>query len=189
MKHKKGAILNIILIIVVLLLLYPPTANPIKVFAYKILSFTPFVRAESDQTQLENYQWQLQRVSDKKMLSLEETRGKVVLVNLWATWCPPCIAEMPSLQALYNDYEDKVDFLFVTTDKIEKISPFMEKNSYSFDVYNPINDIPDELYSRSIPATYLISKKGKIIIEKRGVADWNSATVRNTIDNLLKENP
>lgn len=189
MKRKKGTFINILLIIGVLLLLYPPTANPIKVFAYKILSFTPFVRAESDQTQLENYQWQLKRVSDNKLLNLEETKGKVVLVNLWATWCPPCVAEMPSLQALYTDYKDKVDFLFVSNEKNEKVFPFMQKNNYSFEVYNPVTEIPDELYSRSIPATYLISRKGKIVIEKKGAADWNSTTVRNTIDKLLSEKP
>jgi thiol-disulfide isomerase/thioredoxin len=187
MKSKKSILINIVLILGVLLILYPPTGNPIKVFAHKLLSFTPLVRAESDRTQIKDYKWTLKRVSDGRVLNFSETKGKVVLVNLWATWCPPCIAEMPSLEALYKDYGEKIDFLFVTNDKHNRVLPFMKKNQYSFEVYNPLTPVPDELYSRSIPATYLISKDGKIVIEKKGAADWNSDTVRTTIENLLTE--
>ena len=185
MKSKKNIFINFLFIAGVVLLLYPPTANPIKVFVYKMLSFTPLVRAESDRTEIKDYQWKLRNVSDNSIMDLSEKKDRVVLINLWATWCPPCVAEMPSLQALYNDYNEKVDFLFVTHEKGEKVFPFMKKNNYTFDVYNPVGEIPGELYSRSIPATYLINKEGRIVIEKKGAADWNSETVRNTIDGLL----
>lgn len=188
MKSKKNIIINVSLVVLALLLLYPPTGNPIKVFAYRVLSFTPFVKAESDRLELSSYHWQLKEVSGNASINFEDSKGKVVLVNLWATWCPPCIAEMPSLQTLYTDYKDKMDFYFVTSDEKARVVPFMHKNTYDFKVYNPVSEIPDELYSRSIPATYLISPDGKIVIEKKGAANWNSANVRETIEELLKKN-
>ncbi|WP_340203367.1 TlpA family protein disulfide reductase [Ascidiimonas sp. W6] len=187
MKSIKNSIINVSLVVFILLLLYPPTGNPMKVFAYRLLSFTPFVKAESDRLEVSNYYWRLNEVTGNTSINFEDSKGKVILVNLWATWCPPCIAEMPSLQNLYTDYKDKIDFYFVTSDNEARVRPFMEKNMYDFKVYNPIGEIPDELYSRSIPATYLISPDGKIVIEKKGAADWNSKTVRETIDALLQK--
>ncbi|XLS30351.1 TlpA family protein disulfide reductase [Flavobacteriaceae bacterium M23B6Z8] len=188
MKRKKRILINAILIIGVLLLLYPPTANPIKVFAWKVLALTPFVRAESDRTQLTDYEWKLKEITTSEVVNLSDSKDNVILINLWATWCPPCIAEMPDLQALYNDYKDKIHFFFVTNDDAARVFPFMEKNQYDFRVYNELSEIPDELYSRSIPATYLISQNGQIVIEKKGAADWNSKTVRDAIDQLLSQN-
>ena len=106
---------------------------------------------------------------------------------MWATWCPPCVAEMPSLQDLYNDYKDQVVFVFVTSEGAEKVTPFMEKNNYNLPIYNMMSKEPDLLSTQSIPTTYLINKKGEIVIKKTGAANWNSTKVRNQLDELIKE--
>ena len=110
-----------------------------------------------------------------------------MLVNLWATWCPPCIAEMPDLQALYNEYGDRVEFLFVTQENKETVQQFLNKKGYTIPVYIPTSKTPEELSSRSIPATYLIDKKGAIVINKKGAANWDSTSVKEEIERLLAE--
>ena len=109
------------------------------------------------------------------------------MINFWATWCPPCIAEMPSLQALYDDYSDKVEFLFVTNEDFKTVDTFKKKKDFNFEVYNPVGTIPQSLQTSSIPRTFIINKKGEIVVDESGAVDWNSTTVRGQLDQLLSE--
>lgn len=141
---------------------------------------------EADRLTIVNSKWLLK--SDKnRTLNFENLKGEVILINFWATWCPPCIAEMPSLQNLYNDYSDKVVFLFVTQDKFETVETFKAKRNFNFEVFNPITETPSELKSSSIPRTLVINKKGEIVIDETGAVNWNSEKVKNQLDELLSE--
>ncbi len=102
-------------------------------------------------------------------------------MSFWATWCPPCVAEMPSMKALFEDYKDKVTFLFVTNENWNTVSKFYKKNNYNFPTYNQLTNAPKELESSSIPATFILSKDKKIVIDKRGAADWNSESYKKVI--------
>jgi len=177
---------NLLLAIIILLLFIPQTAMPIKVFFSRLLSFSPSEIAVEKRTTLDTYQWRLTSLDGEK-ISLASSEEKVVLINFWATWCPPCVAEMPSLQDLYNDYGDKVDFYFVSMEDPEKITRFMNKKGYDFPVYIPIQEVPNAIKSNSLPTTYVISKTGNIVIDKSGAADWNSKKVREVLDQLLIE--
>ena len=108
-------------------------------------------------------------------------------MNLWATWCPPCIAEMPSMQKIYDAYGDRVVFLLVSNENQEKVTTFLKRKNLSIPSYYPLSSIPKEIASNSIPATYIIDKKGFIVVEKIGAANWNSTSVRKLLDNLLLE--
>ena len=118
---------------------------------------------------------------------LSELKGQVVFINFWATWCPPCIAEMPSIQNLYTDYKDKVEFLLVTNDPYSEINEFLSKNNYDFKILRPVTFNTSVFDVSTIPRTFLIDKTGRIIIDETGAANWNSDKVRLVIDNLLKE--
>ncbi|OBQ56510.1 TlpA family protein disulfide reductase [Tamlana sp. s12] len=176
---------NILFIVVIVLLLIPQTRHPIQVWLNKGLAlFSPAVVDENKQAALTDYKWALQTKSGK-IISFEQSKGKVVLLNFWATWCAPCIAEMPSLQLLYEDYKDQVDFVFVSSDPPEKIKAFIKKEGYTFETYTIKSQLPDLLDVTNIPRTFLIDQSGHIIIDKTGAANWNSETVRTTIDALL----
>jgi thiol-disulfide isomerase/thioredoxin len=187
MNISKSKIKNIIFIIVLAILIIPQTRKPIQVLIQKGFALiSPSIENNNKIKTLTNYNWTL-RDKDNNVLNLQELKGKVILINFWATWCPPCIAEMPSLQKLYNDYNDKVVFLFVTTDWFNTIKSFLDKNKYTFKVYRPDeNGYPEFLNINTIPRTFLIDKEGNIIIDESDAANWNSEIVRNTIDNLLK---
>ncbi len=181
-KHWK----NILFIVVIALLFIPQTGMPIKVFFNRMIAFSPSEVDETERIVLNEYNWNLTTL-DNKPVNFSQSEGKVVIVNLWATWCPPCVAEMPSMQKLYESYGDRVDFYFVTSEANEKPLKFITKNTYSFPVYRESQATPEVLRSRSIPATYVISKDGTIVIDEKGAANWNSEKVHQVLDGLLAE--
>lgn len=172
---------NILFGIFIVLLFVPQTGKPIKVFVNRLLAFSPGVESEDDRIVLQNYNWKLQDMNGQ-IVDFNSFKGKKVLVNFWATWCPPCIAEMPSMQALYNDYKDKAVFIFVTNDERAVIDKFIKKYGYTFPIYQAVSAAPSELETNALPTTYLIDENGKILIDKTGAADWNSETVRELLD-------
>ncbi|WP_299526985.1 TlpA disulfide reductase family protein [Winogradskyella sp.] len=179
---------NIIFLVIIAILIIPQTRQPLQILLHKGLSYInqSSVINESDRVLISYDNWQLQSDTNTQ-LDFKTTKGKVVFVNFWATWCPPCIAEMPSLQALYNDYNDKVEFLFITGDSFKTVENFKKKENYNFEVFNPLNNIPEALTTRSIPRTFIINKKGEIVVDESGAVDWNSKTVRGQLDQLLSE--
>ncbi|MCX2679615.1 TlpA disulfide reductase family protein [Galbibacter sp. EGI 63066] len=188
MKLNKNKIFNLLLLVVIGLMFFPPADSKwnLKVHLNRLFSFSPSVEKFEDRKVLSDYQWSLMSLDGQKY-SFEKTKDKVVLVNLWATWCPPCVAEMPSFQKLYNDYKDRVAFLFVTNEDPEKARTFLEKNAYDLPVYIALEKGPEQIHSTSIPASYLIGKNAKIVIDEKGAADWNSDKLRAIIDQLLEE--
>ncbi|NER15542.1 redoxin domain-containing protein [Leptobacterium flavescens] len=187
MKLSKNQLSNLGLLIFIVVFLFTPVGKTLKIWTNRLLAFSPSVVSVEDRSSLSTYEWNLNQISGDRTGSFDfrDAEGKVVLVNLWATWCPPCIAEMPSLQELYNDYKEEVVFLFVTHEEQERVLSFLNKNGYNIPVFQPLTTIPEEINSNSIPATFLIDKNGKIAIKKKGAADWNSNTVRNQIDQLV----
>ena len=185
MSISKKNISNILFLIVITVLIIPQTRQPIQILLHKTIAFIKPVTINTEKlTKLPNYNWKLQD-ENHIVFNFEATKGKVVLINFWATWCPPCIAEMPSMQKLYNDYEDKIVFLFVTNDSYSGINPFLTKHNYTFKVYRPVNEYPEFFNISTIPRTFLIDKKGHVIIDESGAANWNSNSIRETIDRLL----
>ncbi len=124
---------------------------------------------------------------DGKHAQLGNFDGEVILINFWATWCPPCRAEMPSLDKLYEDYGSTVRFLLVSNEDPDPIREFMDQKKYSFPAWLTISAPPPALKTKSIPTTFILNKEGKIVYSKSGAFDWNSKKVRSFLDTLLSE--
>ncbi len=121
-----------------------------------------------------------------KAVRFEDFRGKVVFVNNWASWCPPCIAEMPSIQNLKKTL-DTENFVFVMVSFDEnptKALNFMKKKGYDFEVYFPGEDYP--FFTSSIPTTYVLDADGKVVIEHTGMASYDKPEVIERFRSLLK---
>lgn len=172
---------NILFGIAIILLLNPTS----KEWLIKTVSFSPSVNSSS--AMVSDFDWKLKGVNTKDT-SLESLKGKVVFVNFWATWCPPCRAEMPAIQNLYDKYKDEVAFVFVTNESFEVVHPFFEKYGYNLPVYNSNSHVPKELNTTdNIPATYVVNKNGEIVISETGAVKWDSDTTYEIIDALLLE--
>ncbi|MFV7234757.1 TlpA family protein disulfide reductase [Flavobacterium sp. ZB4R12] len=183
---KKYTIQNIAFIIFIALLLFSPLGTFVKIQLNRLIAFSPKTIAVTDQKMLSSYQWQLVDATGKSV-TLEEYKGKIIFINFWATWCPPCIAEMPSMQKLYADYQDKIVFLFVTTDSFERANAFLVKENLTLPIYQSVTNPPLEMESSTIPATYLIDKQGNVILAKIGTANWNSDSFREKLDHYIRK--
>lgn len=171
--------------------LFTPYGLPLRASLIKGVSFvtTRVFNMEIDKSErvkLNSYDWKLMDI-DSNEITFNQFKGKVIFVNFWATWCPPCIAEMPSLEDLYKDYKNDVVFLFVANDDPKKVTKFIADKSYSHPVYYQLTEVPKELLSTLLPTTYIINKQGEIVVNKTGAADWDSGKVRDMLDKLIKE--
>lgn len=186
MKISKSQRHTIFLLVIILVMIIPQTRQPIQILLQKGLAlFSPSVVNEEDRITLTDYHWKL--IDEHgNTFDFEDAKGKVVVVNFWATLCPPCIAEMPSLEKLYHTYKDEVVFLLVSNEDTEVISKFKKKNHYNFLAYSSISAQPEIFDTSSIPRTYVIDKEGSIVIDKSGAADWNSEKVKELINSLLE---
>lgn len=111
-------------------------------------------------------------------VSFEQFKGKVVFLNLWATWCGPCKAEMPGIQKLFSKLDnDSIKFVMLSLDKDEalsKVETYVKKNNYTFPIYMPSGFLADQLQVPSIPTTFVISKKGKVVLKEVGTRNYDT---------------
>ncbi|WP_262420286.1 TlpA family protein disulfide reductase [Flagellimonas meishanensis] len=103
MKLSKEQIGNGIWILVIVLIIFTPIGFHMKVLVNKIIAGSASTVPLDEQQSLKNYNWELIDLKGNGY-NFESTKGKVVVLNFWATWCPPCVAELPSLDKLYADY-------------------------------------------------------------------------------------
>lgn len=186
MKFLKKNWSNILFILFIILLLVPQTRKPIQVTLNRLIAFSPSEISKENRDVLDNYDWRLRNL-EGNLTDFNNTRGEVTLVNLWATWCPPCIAEMPSFQKLYDDYGEQVNFYFISSEEEEKLLQFVNKKEYDLPIYQPFSKTPEKLRSNSLPTTYLLSRNGEIVVAKKGAANWNDRSFRRLLDDLIKK--
>jgi peroxiredoxin len=112
---------------------------------------------------------------NEKSHTLSEYKGKIVFLNFWATWCPPCRAEMPSMQKLYTTWDSR-EFVMLAVDigeSREKVKAFAEENGYTFPILlDRDKKVARKYMVRGIPTTYLIGKDGNIIKKIVGSREW-----------------
>lgn len=132
--------------------------------------------ASSGQTNDYKYDFSLEKLSGEK-INISELKGKTVFVNIWATWCPPCIAEMPSIHSLYEKADStKVAFVMLSVDKQkEKATKFIDRKDYEFPVYFPVEGLPEDFLSRAIPTTFVLGPDGSIVLRHEGMANYDTS--------------
>ena len=122
-------------------------------------------------------------------ISLSDQNGKVVFINFWATWCPPCIAEMPTIDELHEKYKDKSDimFLMVNVDgKINESTTFMKDKGFHLPVHIPASELPKALFAGSMPTTVILDKSGNLAFHHVGGADYSNPKIIEFINKLLE---
>ena len=120
--------------------------------------------------------------------NLSDYAGKPIIVNIWATWCGPCVMELPHFEKFYKEYGSKIQFLMVNCeyrDDLEYIEQFLEENGFTFPVYYDFDYSADSAYGTGyIPVTVAISKKGEVIYHDHG--SLNEASLKSLIEEVLK---
>ncbi len=99
---------------------------------------------------------------------------KPIFLNHWATWCPPCKAEMPSIIDLIETSGDRAHFILVTSEDVVRVRAFLKQQGWQLPVYFPKTPVPAQLHAASLPTTLVIDGSGKIIHRSEGMRDWGS---------------
>jgi len=131
------------------------------------------------------------RTLDGQPEHLTANKGQVVFLNLWGTWCLPCIAEMPTIQKLYNHYkgDPQVKFLIVSRlDSPARVRLYARSNHFDLPFYvTNDNDIPDSLQLHQFPSTFIFAKDGTLVAKHVWAADWSDDSVIAFIDGLKRQ--
>lgn len=126
------------------------------------------------------------------VVNLSDYRGKLVLLNLWATWCPPCRAEMPSMQTLYDDLKDDGFTILAVSapnpprETEQKIRAHVSENNFTFPVLIDAEYRAYGIYNTgSIPTSYLIDTEGNLVARLTGAIEWDSPEVVDVLTEML----
>lgn len=186
-KKPFTIITDFIFFIVILLLLIPGTRKDVSAFFIRLVSLPPSELSTSETYTLnqEVENWPIETLNGSRVL-FKDLRDKPIVVNFWATWCPPCRAELPGLQKLYQEYKNKVYFVFLSNEPASTIHQFITEHQYNNMPFYRYSSVPSTFSTRSIPATFIVSSEGKVVLAKKGAARWNSGKVHTLLNGLIK---
>ena len=123
-------------------------------------------------------------LEDEKVNLEQHSAGRVVFLNFWATWCGPCVAEMPSIGKLFEQFGERMSFACLSSEDAHAIRSFLSNHEYSFPVYRCEEDPPD-FDTDGIPTTFVLSPSREILLKHIGSADWADDTVIAFIQGVL----
>ncbi|HTK22048.1 MAG TPA: TlpA disulfide reductase family protein [Mucilaginibacter sp.] len=126
-----------------------------------------------------------------KTIDLQQQKGKVVFINFWATSCPPCLAEMPTVNDFYNKVKNDTNIVFLAVDvdnRLNNSSAFMKKQGYQIPVYGGnLDGLPTTFYSGTIPTTLVIDKRGRVVFNHAGKASYDGDEFARFVTGLTKQ--
>jgi thiol-disulfide isomerase/thioredoxin len=130
--------------------------------------------------------WRI-RSLDGKEVSFAEFEGKVVFLNFWATWCGPCVHELPSIEKLRDSInDDRVAFVLISFEAPDVVRDFAKKKNLKLPVYTA-RGMPPSVFARArsvIPVTYVLDRKGQVVTQQVGSADWDTLAWRDFLRGL-----
>lgn len=180
-------ILNGLLIALLLVIVFVPAAKAVMIRGLiEVGLFNPTIETKStiapaDLTTI--------KFKDAKgnVISLADLKGKVIFLNFWATWCPPCLAEMPAINKFYEQFKEDGEVVFIMVDAdgdFSKSQAYMERKKYKMPVYTFASDLPEKIFKGSLPTTVVFDKKGRISFQGEGAANYASPKFINFIKQL-----
>ncbi|RFZ94646.1 TlpA family protein disulfide reductase [Mucilaginibacter conchicola] len=186
-KRSLSFLYNGLFIAAILVILFVP---PVKIMLIqglmKIGLFRPNVSTAKATGQLPAITLQY---PDGSKAELQNLKGKVIFINFWATWCPPCVAEMPSINNLHQQLkaDSNIVFLMIDVDHdFNRSGPFMRKHTFDLPLVQANSSIPDELFGTAIPTTVIFNKAGKMVFRHEGMADYGGQEMAGYLKQLAK---
>lgn len=180
------------LVILLVLLNYTGLIGSISSATQSAILKTGLLDAEVDVSRSEifNYDFMIKDLAGNKF-SFGQYKGKVVFVNLWATWCGPCRAEMAGIQKLYSSIaSDSISFVMLSLDRDtdqEKVVKYVNTKGFTFPVYLPSGRLTEQLSVPSIPTTFVIGKDGRIEAKEVGTTNFNTDKFKKFLKQLKEE--
>ena len=130
-------------------------------------------------------------LATRDSVSLEDYRGSVTLVNIWATWCLPCREEMPSMQTLYDSLATRgfrIAAISIDEGSAEDVTAFAQKLGLTFDILHDRSGTVQRLYQTTgVPESFLLDRRGVLVKRVIGAHDWSSPANVGTVERLLRQ--
>ncbi|MFD2599691.1 TlpA family protein disulfide reductase [Sphingobacterium corticis] len=188
-------VLYAILVIFILLMFWPASRTVLQQGLMKIGLFKPKVeqkdvKADEDNSEAVAGESMTLVDAEGNTVNTADLKGKVVFLNFWATWCGPCVAEMPSIQRLIEKMGDQqdVEFLLVEVEGDMTVAQeFLQKQKLKLPVYVPEGNIPETWMSGAIPATVVLDKDGRRVFTHKGMADYSDPEFMKYLQKLAAE--
>lgn len=151
--------------------------------------FTPEIKKEADNkhtsSNASSFSFQ---DSNGNVKTTSDLKGKVVFINFWASWCPPCRAEMPSLKRLYNELrnDNRFVFLFINEDDdLATAKEYLQKNGFDMPLYFRTTSMPSAIFSGTLPTTVVVDAKGNIVMKHEGIGAFDTPEFISQLRKLL----
>jgi peroxiredoxin len=161
-----------------------PQTSTSEIDLFRKMSFLPL----AGRTEAANF---FLKTLDGQNRSLSQDKGNIILMNFWATWCPPCIREMPAMQRAYDKFKDRgfqIIAISVDLGNSDAVRKFTESLKLNFQVLlDPENRVKQAYRVRALPTTYLIDRAGRVVAYGMGAREWDSEAAFDLIAHLLKE--
>ena len=186
MKVKKKTVLNVLWIALILSFFVTPLGDFSKELLNKWFATSPTIISSDKQAKISDYNW---RLKDAKgdYINFENSKGKVVFINFWASWHLPSRAQMDDIQKLYDRYKGQIEFYIITDEEQEPAEEYFERKDYTFPITYQIIDEPSPIKLLKPSGTYILDKYGNIVVHQTAIADWDNSEVFDLINTLLKE--
>ncbi len=148
-----------------------------------VWSCTPAKERREETIALENIE--LSNLNGEK-INLSDQQGKTVFINFWATWCRPCIQEMPSIAALQTQLAgENIEFFFASDEEVERIQKFKESRSMTLNFVRLGNQ--EALGIQALPTTFIFNGEGNLIYSEVGFRKWDEPATIEMVSKLIKD--
>ena len=177
--------LNILLLAMFFFLLFNPNA---KAWVLNKLLYMGIYNVDTKKTNTEAEAPNLVFMSQTgHVISTKQLTGKTVFINFWATWCPPCLAEMPTINALHEKIKLDTGIVFIIVDidrDFSRSTAFMRSKNFNLPVFMAEGNVPPEIMSGTVPTTIIISSRGKLSNKIEGMSNYNTASMVEYLKSL-----
>jgi len=180
-------IFNTVFIVVIMALIFVPSAKAMVLEGLMKAGFFSPDTSPADKSAVKDLSGIRFRDVNGKIIDLGSLKGKVIFLNFWATWCPPCIAEMPGVNKLHEKFKNDSDIVFILADAdgdLAKSQKFMGRKKFALPVYAVASEIPEVLFQGSLPTTIVFDKQGRIMYNEAGAANYGNQKFIEFIERL-----
>ena len=179
---RKNILYILTLVIIAILYLFPSVKLKLKDMLFPIAEIENAITLKDTDLDI-----QLKGLNTPDT-NLKNLKGdKLIFLNFWGTWCPPCREEWPTIQKLYDSKKNKINFVLIAMqDEEEKVLKFLKENNYTAPVYVAQSPISNNVLPKAFPTTFLLDKNGRILLKEDASKDWNSKSTHEFIENVTK---
>lgn len=175
MKFFKKNIFNVLFAALLLVIVFVPDAKALLLKGLMQIGFYQPNVSKKEEVQSTHLKGIKFKNIKGELVDLGDLKGKIIFLNFWTTWCPPCRAEMPSLNKLYQSFKTDKDIVFIFADadgELAKSTVFLHERKYELPVYRVESQIPDQIFKGSLPTTVIFDKQGRLSFHHEGIANY-----------------